>query len=153
MPVKSCKKFDNPAHADYSRRRKRGIRGHRGGGVVVRAKTNAIRVQIAAVQWSHAKKALAIMSLKEIRLPRFPECWETCGNCGQGEVFVLELLVRPGDRIARDDTILILETGKVALDISSPFAGVVREVRVRENEELGEGALLATVEVADMQAG
>jgi len=93
------------------------------------------------------------MPLKEIHLPKFPECWETCGNCGQGEVFVLELLVRPGDRIARDDTILILETGKVALDIPAPFAGVVREVHVRESEVVGEGVLLATLEVADMQAG
>ncbi|MDR1424996.1 MAG: lipoyl domain-containing protein [Azoarcus sp.] len=89
------------------------------------------------------------MSLQEIHLPKFPECWESCGNCGQGEVFVLELLVRPGSRIAREDTILILETGKVALDIPSPFAGVVRAVHVEESEVVEEGVLLATVDVGD----
>ncbi|MDR1854788.1 MAG: dihydrolipoamide acyltransferase [Azoarcus sp.] len=86
------------------------------------------------------------MSLKEIHMPMFPECWETCGNCGQSEVSILELLVRPGERIARDDALLTLETGKVALDIPSPFTGTVREIFVREGEVVGEGILLATVE-------
>jgi biotin carboxyl carrier protein len=85
------------------------------------------------------------MPFKEIRLPRFPECWETCGVCGQGEVSVLEILVAPGDRVACDDTILILETGKVALDICSPWAGVVQEVRVAEGDPVNEGQLLVTL--------
>jgi len=85
------------------------------------------------------------MPLKEIRMPRFPECWESCGNCGQGTVFVLEVLVAPGDRIACDDTILVLETGKVALDIPSPWAGIVQEVRVAEGDVVNEGDLLVTL--------
>ena len=35
----------------------------------------------------------------DIRLPQFPECWETCGNCGQGEVEVLERHVQPADTV------------------------------------------------------
>jgi biotin carboxyl carrier protein len=85
------------------------------------------------------------MSLKEIHLPRFPECWESCGNCGQGTVTVLEILVVPSDRVARDDTILVLETGKVALDIFSPWSGIVQEVRVAEGDEVREGELLMTL--------
>jgi len=85
------------------------------------------------------------MPLKEIRMPRFPECWESCGNCAQGTVFVLEVLVAPGDHLARDDTILILETGKVALDIPSPWAGTVQEVRVAEGDTVSEGELLMTL--------
>jgi len=85
------------------------------------------------------------MSLKEIRMPRFPECWDSCGNCAQGTVFVLEILVSPGDCIAYDDTILILETGKVALDIPSPWAGTVQEVRVAEGDTVSEGELLMTL--------
>ena len=85
------------------------------------------------------------MSLKEIHMPRFPECWESCGNCGQGTVSVLEILVAPGDRVARDDTILVLETGKVALDIPSPWAGIVQEVRVAEGNSVSEGELLMTL--------
>jgi len=85
------------------------------------------------------------MPLKEIRMPKFPECWESCGNCAQGTVFVLEVLVAPGDRIACDDTILILETGKVALDIPSPWAGTVQEVRIAEGDTVSEGGVLMTL--------
>jgi pyruvate/2-oxoglutarate dehydrogenase complex dihydrolipoamide acyltransferase (E2) component len=85
------------------------------------------------------------MPIKEVRMPKFPECWESCGNCGQGEVVVLEILVSSGDRITFDDTILILETGKVALDIPSPWAGTVEEVRVAEGDVVGEGDLLVTL--------
>jgi pyruvate/2-oxoglutarate dehydrogenase complex dihydrolipoamide acyltransferase (E2) component len=55
------------------------------------------------------------------------------------------MLVAPGDWVARDDTVLILETGKVALDIPSPFAGRVQEVWVSEGDSVGEGALLMTL--------
>ena len=85
------------------------------------------------------------MSLKEIHMPKFPECWESCGSCGQGAVSVLEVLVAPGDRIVYNDTILILETGKVALDIPSPWAGIVQEVRVAEGDSVSEGELLMTL--------
>lgn len=82
----------------------------------------------------------------EVRMPKYPECWETCGNCGSGEVVIETLLVRPGDEVGRDDTILVLETGKVALDIPSPQAGRVVEVFVAEGDSVPEGALLLTIE-------
>jgi biotin carboxyl carrier protein len=90
-------------------------------------------------------ESVAAMLLKEIHMPKFPECWGACGSCGQGAVSVLEVLVAPGDCIARDDTILVLETGKVALDIPSPWAGVVQEVRVAEGDPVNEGELLMTL--------
>lgn len=82
----------------------------------------------------------------EVRLPKFPECWESCGSCGQGEVLVLEVHVRPGDVIRHDDNLITLETGKVALDISSPHAGTVAEVCVAEGDTVGEGALIARID-------
>jgi len=85
------------------------------------------------------------MPPKEIHLPKFPECWESCGACGQRTVLVLEVLVAPGDHIKRDDTILVLDTGKVALDIPSPWAGIVQEVRVAEGDSVSEGQLLMTL--------
>lgn len=82
----------------------------------------------------------------EVRMPKYPDCWEACGNCGSGEVIVDTLLVGPGDEIACDDTILVLETGKVALDIPSPQAGRVVELFVEEGNRVPEGALLLTIE-------
>jgi len=75
-------------------------------------------------------------------MPQYPECWETCGSCGSGEVTVQSLLVRPGDLLKRDDTILVLETGKVALDIPAPQAGRVLAVYVEEGQAIAAGQLL-----------
>lgn len=79
-------------------------------------------------------------------MPKYPECWQSCGSCANGRVFILELLVKVGDIIERDDNILTLETGKVSLDIPSPRAGRVLALHVTEGDTVDEGALLATLE-------
>ena len=81
-------------------------------------------------------------------MPKYPECWSSCGSCASGDVFILELLLNIGDRMERDDNILTLETGKVALDIPSPYAGRVLEIHVTEGDTVDEGALLITLETA-----
>jgi len=86
------------------------------------------------------------MAQQFVHMPKYPECWESCGSCASGRVFILELLIQVGDVIARDDNILTLETGKVALDIPSPFAGRVIAIHVTEGDTVDEGALLATLE-------
>lgn len=83
----------------------------------------------------------------EVRLPKYPECWESCGNCGSGAVSVDDILVLPGDRVARDDTLLILETGKVALDIPSPSAGTVAALFVAAGDLVCERQLILTLVV------
>ncbi len=87
------------------------------------------------------------MKTISIRMPKYPECWKSCGSCASGNVFILELLVKIGDIIACDDNILTLETGKVALDIPSPYAGRVVEIHVTEGDIVDEGAPLVTLEV------
>ena len=57
-----------------------------------------------------------------------------------------KLLVKVGDVIERDDNLLTLETGKVALDIPSSHAGRVVEIHVTEGDTVDEGALLVTLE-------
>jgi len=86
------------------------------------------------------------MSFSFVRMPNYPECWSSCGSCASGDVFILELLVKEGDMVARDDNILTLETGKVALDIPSPNAGRVVQIHVTEGDTVDEGALLITLE-------
>jgi pyruvate/2-oxoglutarate dehydrogenase complex dihydrolipoamide acyltransferase (E2) component len=81
-----------------------------------------------------------------VRMPKYPECWQSCGSCASGDVFVLELLVKIGDVIARDDNVLTLETGKVALDIPSPAAGRVVAIHVTAGDIVAEGTLLASLE-------
>jgi pyruvate/2-oxoglutarate dehydrogenase complex dihydrolipoamide acyltransferase (E2) component len=88
------------------------------------------------------------MSTFNVRMPKYPECWSSCGSCASGNVFILELLVKIGDMVERDDNILTLETGKVALDIPTPYAGRVIEIHVTEGDTVDEGALLVTLESA-----
>jgi pyruvate/2-oxoglutarate dehydrogenase complex dihydrolipoamide acyltransferase (E2) component len=79
-------------------------------------------------------------------MPRFPECWDTCGSCGNGEVMVETVHVKTGDRIRADEPLITLETGKVALDIPSPFEGAVLDVLVAEGEPIAEAQLIVTIE-------
>ena len=86
-------------------------------------------------------------SIVDICLPKSPECWEACGNCGSGEVSVDDVLVLPGDPVARDDTLIVLETGKVAIDIPAPASGKVVELFVAAGDEVVERQLILTLEV------
>lgn len=88
------------------------------------------------------------MSTVSVRMPKYPECWSSCGSCANGDVFILELLVKVGEVVQRDDNILTLETGKVALDIPTPYAGRVLEIHVIEGDTVDEGALLVTLETS-----
>lgn len=84
----------------------------------------------------------------EVRIPKFPECWDTCGNCGSGEVIVDDVLVLPDDLVEREDNLIVLETGKVALDIPTPSAGRVVALHVAPGEVVTEGQVILTLEVA-----
>ncbi|MER2541515.1 MAG: lipoyl domain-containing protein, partial [Azonexus sp.] len=89
---------------------------------------------------------LLLMSTLTVYMPKYPECWESCGSCASGNVFILEILVKPGDLLQFDETILILETGKVALDIPSPSAGRIVAIHVTEGDTVDAGAPLVTLE-------
>lgn len=82
----------------------------------------------------------------DVLLPPTPECWESCGACNSGELIVDDIRVLPGDRVARDDTLLIVETGKVALDIPAPLAGRVHSLCVVNGERITAGQRLLRLE-------
>lgn len=86
------------------------------------------------------------MAVREVRMPKYPECWETCGDCASGDILVQEVYIKPGDTLRADDNLISLETGKVALDIPAPQAGRVVEVFVVENDPVDQGELILTLE-------
>lgn len=89
------------------------------------------------------------MARYEVRIPKYPECWESCGNCAQGDVTIDSILVDVGQKVARDDTLLVLETGKVALDIPSPMDGTVLAVCVAEFDPIAEGELIVVLDIEE----
>jgi len=59
---------------------------------------------------------------------------------------VQSVLIRAGEDLCFDETVIVLETGKVALDIPSLYAGRVVEVHIDEGDLIDEGQLIATID-------
>jgi len=78
--------------------------------------------------------------LKEARVPDIG---------GHNDVPVIELLVQPGDTVAKDQGLVTLESDKATMEVPSPFAGVVKEVKVKLGDAVSEGGLVAIIEVAE----
>ncbi|MGC3999271.1 MAG: dihydrolipoyllysine-residue acetyltransferase [Anaeromyxobacter sp.] len=65
------------------------------------------------------------------------------------DVPVIEVLVKPGDAVKANDSILTLESEKATMDVPAPAQGVVRELRVKVGDRVGEGAIVALLEPGD----
>ena len=77
--------------------------------------------------------------LKEARVPDIG---------GHGDVPIIELLVKVGDTVALDQGLVTLESDKATMEVPSPFAGVIKELKVKLGDNVSEGALVAIIEVA-----
>jgi pyruvate dehydrogenase E2 component (dihydrolipoamide acetyltransferase) len=62
------------------------------------------------------------------------------------EVEVIELLVKPGDKVAVDQSLLTVESDKASMEIPSSHAGVVKELKVALGDKVGEGTLVLVLE-------
>ncbi|HSD99499.1 MAG TPA: FAD-dependent oxidoreductase, partial [Burkholderiales bacterium] len=65
---------------------------------------------------------------------------------------VIEVLVKPGDAVRKEDPLITLESDKATMDVPAPQAGVVKEVRVRTGDKVSEGSLILTLETRDAAA-
>jgi dihydrolipoamide dehydrogenase len=64
------------------------------------------------------------------------------------DVAVIELWVKPGDAVEKETSLVTLETDKAAMEVPSPQAGVVKDIRVKVGDTVSEGSLLLTLEPA-----
>jgi pyruvate dehydrogenase E2 component (dihydrolipoamide acetyltransferase) len=62
------------------------------------------------------------------------------------DVAVIEVMVRPGDTIRQEQSLLTVESDKASMEIPSSHAGLVREVRVEVGDKVSEGSVIALVE-------
>ena len=60
---------------------------------------------------------------------------------------IVELLVKPGDEIKKEEALISLESDKATIEIPSPFAGVVKEIKVREGDRVSEGSIILELEI------
>jgi dihydrolipoamide dehydrogenase len=59
---------------------------------------------------------------------------------------VIEVLVKPGDRVAKEASLITLESDKATMEIPSSGAGVVRELRVKVGDKVSKGSVIALLE-------
>ena len=64
------------------------------------------------------------------------------------DVPVIEVLVKPGDSVKAEDPLLTLESDKATMDVPSPAAGVVHDVRVKVGDKVSEGVVVMTLEAS-----
>ena len=68
---------------------------------------------------------------------------------GHKNVPVIEVLVKVGDSVKKDQGLITLESDKATREVPAPFAGVVRELKVKLGDEISEGDVVVMLEAAD----
>ena len=62
------------------------------------------------------------------------------------DVEVIEVLVKPGDKINKNDPVVTIESDKSSLEIPSPSSGEIKDLKVKIGDKVSEGSILATIE-------
>ncbi len=78
------------------------------------------------------------MSIQEIKIPDIGDF---------KDVPVLEILISSGDSVELEQSIMTLESDKATLDIPSPSAGIVKELKIKEGDKVSKGMVFMTMEI------
>ena len=62
---------------------------------------------------------------------------------------VIEVLVKPGDQIKKNDPLVTIESDKSSVEIPSPSEGQIKDLKVKVGDKVSEGSLLVTLESKD----
>ena len=77
------------------------------------------------------------MALVEVKVPDIGDF---------SEVAVIEVLVKPGDAVKVEQSLITVESDKASMEIPSSHAGVVKELKVKLGDKVGEGSLVLLLE-------
>src|SRR5436190_2709005 len=64
------------------------------------------------------------------------------------DVPVIEVFVKPGDAVKPEDPLVTLESDKATMDVPSPSAGTVKELKVKLGDKVSEGSVILTLDAA-----
>ena len=78
------------------------------------------------------------MTIKKITVPDLGEA---------SEVEVIELLVNVGEKVKENDSLLVLESDKAAMEIPAPFSGIVKEISINLGDQVTTGSDILTLEI------
>ena len=65
------------------------------------------------------------------------------------DVDIIEVMVKAGDKINAEDNLITLETDKAAMDVPSPYAGIVKEMKVKAGDKVSQGSVILVMESTD----
>lgn len=82
--------------------------------------------------------APAAAALKEVHVP----------DIGGDEVEVTEVMVKVGDSVAEEQSLITVEGDKASMEVPAPFAGVVKEIKIATGDKVSTGSLIMVFEVA-----
>ncbi|MDR6618179.1 pyruvate dehydrogenase complex dihydrolipoyllysine-residue acetyltransferase [Klebsiella sp. CN_Kp118] len=85
-----------------------------------------------------AAAAPAAASAKEVHVP----------DIGSDEVEVTEIMVKVGDTIAAEQSLITVEGDKASMEVPAPFAGTVKEIKINTGDKVSTGSLIMIFEVA-----
>ena len=68
------------------------------------------------------------------------------------DVAIIELMVKPGEVIAVETSLLMVESDKASMEIPSSHAGIVKEIKVKLGDKVSEGSVILVLETADVPA-
>jgi len=80
------------------------------------------------------------MSIIEVKIPDIG---------GFKDVPVIEVLVKPGDSVKKEDALVTLESDKATFDVPAPQAGVVKEIRIKSGDKVSQGSLILILEAGE----
>lgn len=80
------------------------------------------------------------MALQEVKVPDLG---------GAASVDVIEILIKVGDAIKKDQSIVTLEGDKASMEVPAPIAGVVKEIKIKVGDKVSEGSLILMVDSAE----
>ena len=78
----------------------------------------------------------------ELRIPNLGEAEET---------EIIEISVKEGDSLKKNDPIIVLESEKAAMEVPSDYEGVIKEIKVKEGDSVKEGVIYALLEVHEVK--
>ncbi len=74
-------------------------------------------------------------------------------DIGSDEVEVTEILVKVGDKVEAEQSLITVEGDKASMEVPAPFAGTVKEIKVNVGDKVSTGSLIMVFEVAGGEAG
>ena len=66
------------------------------------------------------------------------------------EVEIIEILVSPGEKVEIEQSLITLESDKATMEIPSPSAGIVREIKVKVGDKVSAGILILKMEETEV---